>query len=283
MLTWHVVVLVLAVLARYISLTWDFERASNPGPRPPTDVREQLVHMGKFETWRIRDQNHKIVYRGWIPNTDLADGSVPVLLNIHGGPGMSSIPSLHTFGAEVLEQHFVVVHYDQRSAGKSCKFHPDLTAPLSIDQHVDDAAAVIQKIQERFGVKKVYLVGGSWGSIVAALVAHRFPNLVHKVILWGLIVDPKQSEELSRQFILKQLGDRVDPSDVPVPPYGDNVEAMMKQRAYLMQAGGYTFECFQSQACAGWRLKAESSEICLRAPYAMSYAVIAHHAIDFLY
>src|SRR6185295_14540670 len=45
----------------------------------------------------------------------------PVLLYIHGGPG-----SPHSFGAHVhdkgLRDHFVVVNWDQRSAGKSFSF-----------------------------------------------------------------------------------------------------------------------------------------------------------------
>src|SRR5579862_7025930 len=46
------------------------------------------------------------------------DTSKPILLILHGGPGFSMMPLFHEFNSE-LEDHFVVVNWDQHGAGLS--------------------------------------------------------------------------------------------------------------------------------------------------------------------
>lgn len=46
------------------------------------------------------------------------DRSAPILVHVHGGPGMTSVPFLRTFNAE-LENDFLVVYWDQRGTLKS--------------------------------------------------------------------------------------------------------------------------------------------------------------------
>jgi pimeloyl-ACP methyl ester carboxylesterase len=55
------------------------------------------------------------------------DRTKPVLLHLHGGPGVPSSPwaTWNDYPAE-LEANFVLVHWDQRGAGKS--YSKDLTA-----------------------------------------------------------------------------------------------------------------------------------------------------------
>src|SRR5215472_15416831 len=50
--------------------------------------------------------------------TRSADRSAPVLLWLHGGPGGAERPLFRYFNSE-LENHFVVVYWDQRGTGRS--------------------------------------------------------------------------------------------------------------------------------------------------------------------
>lgn len=48
----------------------------------------------------------------------------PLLLWLHGGPGMPTMPYAHRFDTRELLEHVTVVHWDQRGVGKS--YHPDV-------------------------------------------------------------------------------------------------------------------------------------------------------------
>jgi pimeloyl-ACP methyl ester carboxylesterase len=53
-----------------------------------------------------------------------ADRSAPVLFWLHGGPGGAERPVFRYFNSE-LENHFVVVYWDQRGAGRSFDLKAD--------------------------------------------------------------------------------------------------------------------------------------------------------------
>ena len=96
----------------------------------------------------------------------------PVLLFVHGGPGLPEMPVAH-HNAD-LERAFTVVQWDQRGAGKSfLNPVPDLTA----EQITRDTLELSRELKRRFGGRKIYLAGFSWGSLVAARAAQREPQL----------------------------------------------------------------------------------------------------------
>ena len=94
------VVPAVAALALYKTLT----PGRTPAINTPNGVAllEQVI-LGGVKQW--------ILIRG-------EDVSNPILLFLHGGPGTPITPVAHHFGRR-LEQRFVVVHWDQRGAGKS--------------------------------------------------------------------------------------------------------------------------------------------------------------------
>lgn len=61
----------------------------------------EKVQLGGLEQW-IQIRGH--------------DKSKPILLFLHGGPGFPQMPFAHLNAA--LEQHFVVVHWDQARGGE---------------------------------------------------------------------------------------------------------------------------------------------------------------------
>jgi pimeloyl-ACP methyl ester carboxylesterase len=114
------------------------------------------------------------------------DRAKPVLLWLHGGPGQPTMTLAHRYDRELVKQ-FVVVHWDQRGAGKS--YHPALSpAQLTPPQLVADTHALVLKLRARFNVPKIYLLGHSWGSQLGALTVARYPELFFAYIGVGQAV-----------------------------------------------------------------------------------------------
>jgi pimeloyl-ACP methyl ester carboxylesterase len=85
---------------------------------------------------------------------------------------------------------------DLRGRGGSA----DLGAPLGLDAHVSDVAAVLLEHARA----PVVLVGHSWGAAVALVVAHRHPELVRSLVLVDGGLPPRrgaESEEGTRRSI----------------------------------------------------------------------------------
>lgn len=115
----------------------------------------------------------------------------PVLLFVHGGPGFPSAPFRQVNSD--LERDFTVVHWDQRGAGYSyCKDIPADT--MRVEQFVRETLRVSHVLCRRFGQRKIYLVGHSWGTLPAALAAAREPQLYHAYVALSQLVDINESE-----------------------------------------------------------------------------------------
>ncbi len=101
------------------------------------------------------------------------DRNNPILLWLHGGPGSAQMP-IHALTAG-LERDFVVVHWDQRGAGKSNP--PDFDpATMTLEQFLSDARAVTTLLRERIGNQPIILLGHSWGTMLGARLVARWPE-----------------------------------------------------------------------------------------------------------
>jgi pimeloyl-ACP methyl ester carboxylesterase len=180
--------------------------------------------------------------RQWIliRGSDKAD---PVVLFLHGGPGAADIFLARHFDGK-LTQHFVVVHWDQRGAGKS--YDSDIpTAALNRDQFVSDICELSEKLKTRFNVPKVYLVGHSWGSEIGILAASRHPELFHAFVGVGQVVEKNEQEEISYRFALDMARNSQNAlaieelEEIGAPPY-ENHKELTTQRKWLERFGGVT-------------------------------------------
>ena len=98
----------------------------------------------------------------------------PLLLILHGGPGDAEVIPFRWYNAGV-EKDFIVVHWDQRGAGKS--FSPSIPKDsMTIEQILSDAHELVDYLKKSFGKEKIYLLGHSWGSMLGALLASRYPE-----------------------------------------------------------------------------------------------------------
>ena len=88
----------------------------------------------------------------------VGSGEGAPLLMLHGGPG-GGHDYLEPF--ETLASERSVVFFDQLGCGKSEK--PDDVSLWRIERYVDEVAAV----REALGLKRVHLLGHSWGGWLA--------------------------------------------------------------------------------------------------------------------
>ncbi|WP_326969017.1 alpha/beta fold hydrolase [Arthrobacter sp. CG_A4] len=150
------------------------------------------------------------VRQGMIIQT--SDISHPVLLFLHGGPGMPEF-FLNTTHPSGLEKDFTVVWWEQRGAGLS--YRTDTPGQsTSFDQLIGDTIAVTNYLRQRFGQDKIYLLGHSWGSFLGIQVVAAAPELFHAYIGMGQVSHQLRSEVTAHRYMTDQYRARGDRSMV---------------------------------------------------------------------
>jgi len=169
------------------------------------------------------------------------DSQAPVLLFLAGGPGGSQLATAR-YALAGLEQHFVVVNWDQPGAGKS--FDVAGRASLTPKHYIADAHGLVQLLRQRFGQDKIYVLGESWGSALGIMLVQQYPEDFHAFIGTGQMVAFLENDLLCYDFALHWAQERGDTARVdkltqqgPPPYYGDGVA--WKQAAYLMDTFSY--------------------------------------------
>jgi pimeloyl-ACP methyl ester carboxylesterase len=170
------------------------------------------------------------------------DKANPILLNLHGGPGVTEMWAARSFGLEA-EKHFTVVHWDQRGAGKSASEDYDLE-DLTVDTYVNDTFALVNYLRVRFDQDKIYLVGHSWGTIPGLLVVRNHPELFHAYIGASQVVNLFEMETIGLRFARQQA--ETDSNfealaameDISPPYLEDNLNDLGTQRRWLAYYGG---------------------------------------------
>jgi len=172
------------------------------------------------------------------------DRNNPVMLFLHGGPGVPELPLARDFGLR-LEEHFVVVHWDQRGAGNSCTSDvPDES--LNLEQYLADTVELVNLLRNRFDVEKIYLVGHSWGSILGVLVTERHPELFYAYVGMGQVVNMNRGENISYRFVLdrakaEENEEALAELETIHPPYATTQE-LLTQRAWLSHYHGDVYK-----------------------------------------
>jgi pimeloyl-ACP methyl ester carboxylesterase len=134
------------------------------------------------------------------------DRNKPILLFLHGGPGMPAMYLAHAF-ARPLERDFVVVLWDERGAGKSYRAGMD-PARMTFSQMEADALEVVRYLRHRYGDKRMFLVGHSWGTFLGAHLAASHPELFYAYVGIGQDGDPAAEHATQDQLIRSKLGNQ---------------------------------------------------------------------------
>jgi pimeloyl-ACP methyl ester carboxylesterase len=114
-----------------------------------------------------------------------ADRTRPIVLFLHGGPGMPAMYLAHAFQQD-LEQSFVVVHWDRRGAGKSYAARLPVES-LTVRRTLDDLYELREWLRRNVGDNRVLLVGHSWGSYLGLMAVHERPQDFAAYIATGVI------------------------------------------------------------------------------------------------
>lgn len=128
------------------------------------------------------------------------DAANPVLLFLHGGPGMPMMYLAHAF-QRPLEKQFTVVQWDRRGAGKS--YSPNIPVnTMRVTQEIADTRELVLYLMRRFHQPKIYLVGFSYGTYLGILVAQRYPELFYAYVGIGqMACSAAQTEKYQREWI----------------------------------------------------------------------------------
>jgi proline iminopeptidase len=102
------------------------------------------------------------------------DNSNPILLHVHGGPGIA----FSAFTAEFApyEADFTVVQWDQRGAGCTFGRYGQDTPDLTLERITADGIELAAHLQQRLPGASIVVLGHSFGSIVGVQMVHGAPE-----------------------------------------------------------------------------------------------------------
>jgi proline iminopeptidase len=150
----------------------------------------------------------------------------PILLWVHGGPGIAFIPLAGSF-QRPLEKYFTVVQWDQRGAGKTYGSNDKelQRSTMNVPRMEQDTLEVVNYLRNRFRREKIVVLGHSWGSVLGLWLAHEHPELIYAYVGVGQFVNTRQNQETMYRDALQQARERSNGSAVteleniaPYPP-----------------------------------------------------------------
>lgn len=153
----------------------------------------ERVTLGGVEQWiTIRGRNAR----------------APVLIWLHGGPGQDETGLSRLYNA-ALEDHFVVVYWTQRGAGRS--YNSSIPAgSMTLPHFVSDLNQLVGILKSRFRQNKVVLAGHSWGTNIGVSYAQQYPQNVSAYLGVSQIVNTAESERRSYAWALAEAKRRDD-------------------------------------------------------------------------
>jgi len=172
------------------------------------------------------------------------DTNLPVILFVHGGPGVCDRHWVLKYQSDIAETATMVC-WDQRGAGLSWNRHIK-AEDMTVDRMIEDCHELLLYLKNRFHRNKIYMVGHSWGSILGSLTAERYPEDVAVYIGMGQFVNGADNERLSYQFVLDEATKRGDTKALkdlekigwPKEGHYASLDDLMVQRNLMTKYGG---------------------------------------------
>jgi pimeloyl-ACP methyl ester carboxylesterase len=160
---------------------------------PVSGIDEELfARIGGIEQWiGIRGRNR----------------DNPVVLLLHGGPGMASsvLPRDYFFS---WTRDFTVVRWDQRGAGRTYGRSGPVAPGMTIERMAQDGIEVVEFLRAKLHKPKIILIGLSWGSMLGATIAHARPDLLYAYVGTGQAVNQGKYKKIAYEQLLAEAARR---------------------------------------------------------------------------
>lgn len=127
------------------------------------------------------------------------------LLFLHGGPGYNSVNFEQSTADKLSKNGFYVIVYDRRGEGRSV----DNNAKFTFQQTFEDINSILK---EKY-IKKVTLLGHSFGGVIATLFAEKYPEKISQIILIGAPVSLQETFKTiikSSKEMYERKGDKIN-------------------------------------------------------------------------
>ncbi|MCF0056026.1 alpha/beta fold hydrolase [Dyadobacter sp. CY356] len=132
----------------------------------------------------------------------------PVIF-LHGGPGSSSVYFEATTAQKLADTGFYVIIYDRRGEGRS----KDGDAKMNFQEYFED----LNSLYKKYGLKKATLIGFSFGGLITAQFAEKYPEKVKSIVLVSALVSQQESYNTilrTTKAIYEKKGDNANLEDL---------------------------------------------------------------------
>ncbi|RZK39793.1 MAG: alpha/beta hydrolase [Pedobacter sp.] len=109
----------------------------------------------------------------------------PAIIYVHGGPRGNATLFEGTTASSLAKKGFYVIAYDRRGEGRSF----DSLATFTFNEAIND----LDKVLDKFHIKKATIIGHSFGGIVATLYTSLRSEKVERLILVGALFSQQET------------------------------------------------------------------------------------------
>lgn len=201
MLSYTIIILLVVALVAAISM----RLFSSGEPEPFLDSDNNIVPTSISEKCFIQVNGTR---QGMFISS--MDSTNPVLLFIHGGPGMPEYVISRGYPL-VLEKHFTVCWWEHRGAGISYDRNIPIET-MNFDQFIEDAICVTNYLRNRFKQDKIYLMAHSGGTMTGIQLAAKAPELYIAYLAVAQISNQMESEKIAYKYMMEKLTEAGDSS-----------------------------------------------------------------------